>query len=724
MRINNSLVSFYGTLFSRLHDDIAARLHVRDKTLTAEKRFIARRLKKEGLSFLTKTLPAYGKAVDLALSSETQLNIVGLKKAHGAALPKFLGWLLSCVFDHTGRERTMWDEYSTWSTLTSAEGPKRLLPHEALAYFRQLVYLVYKLRVPSDPDNDQAVIEEFAKTDAALQGGYNSNPKCADVLMHARRFTSSVFGTFDEMDIKPSHGPGSVATGERAEEKASFKRIYSSVERKYPFTEYFMFNLNHVVDKYPELQALEPSDQPTAKVVLVPKDSRGQRLISCEPLEIQWIQQGLARKMVAHLERHRLTAGHVNFTDQSINQRLALDGSAYLSASFARSYYTYSTHSHESATAPETEWLPCVPLTHYLSAFNRGVGLEVNKPTAYRASFTGDPVPRRRVGQWVTLDMKEASDRVSLDLVKEVFALVPGLLEALVATRSTHTRLPSGAVIALKKFAPMGSALCFPVESFVFYALAVGTLIAHKHYTRREACSRVYVYGDDLIVDKADYACLLATFPQFELKFNEGKCCTHGSFRESCGVEAYRGFDVTPVRLRTVWSDRRVNDPKVLLSYVSFGNEMVARGFHGVANYIWTKITHLYGFIPYTNQRQLATFYKDRELDKVELACSGVMRYTAETTPEVIMRNFGPCQFRWNSELHRLEVRSYGVRARKVPAPTDGYHELLRRYCSGASGGGSKEPWGLYAVRHRSRLQRRWVACHYERDELDRLTQS
>jgi hypothetical protein len=67
-----------------------------------------------------------------------------------------------------------------------------------------------------------------------------------------------------------------------------------------------------------------PKSVPQARVCLVPKDSRGPRIISCEPAELMFIQQGIMRKLYSHLETHHLTAGQINFTDQSINRNLAL----------------------------------------------------------------------------------------------------------------------------------------------------------------------------------------------------------------------------------------------------------------------------------------------------------------------------------------------------------------------------------------------------------------
>jgi hypothetical protein len=416
---HNSLVAVETACYYALYADEAERFGLSSIESRLELRKIRKRVASEGLPFLTVTLPRLGKAVDTALSKNTPLLVEGFQKKPNTTIPKLFGWLLSRIFTDSGLERPDADP-------------------EALRALRQLVYFVYKLEIPYDEAKTQKVIDDFVRTDYELKELVVPND---NITKHARWFTTDVFGMFDPRSILPRHGPGSVATGEKAYEKHKFSRIYESIERVYPFTEYYQFSMAQVADTYHTYKDLESVKTGTAKVVLVPKDSRGPRLISCEPLEYQWIQQGLGRKISSHLESHKLTAGFVNFTNQSINRELALSSSADQ--------------------------------------------------------------------EWVTLDMKEASDRVSLTLVRELFRDVPGLLEALEATRTTATTLPNGEVVQLNKFAPMGSCLCFPVEAFVFYALSVSVLMNDAHYSRREARRRVYVYGDDIIVRREDFAFLL-----------------------------------------------------------------------------------------------------------------------------------------------------------------------------------------------------------------------
>jgi hypothetical protein len=155
-----------------------------------------------------------------------------------------------------------------------------------------------------------------------------------------------------------------------------------------------------------------------------------------------------------------------------------------------------------------------------------------------------------------TLDLKDASDRVSLALVRRVFAKVPVVLQALEACRTTETQLPDGRLVELKKFAPMGSALCFPVEALIFWAILVSAMCKRTRLPLSVVGKRIFVYGDDIIVP-VDWApqCMLA-LERVGLRVNTAKCCITGPFKESCGMDAFKGVCVTPIRFRKQWTDR------------------------------------------------------------------------------------------------------------------------------------------------------------------------
>jgi hypothetical protein len=495
-------LTFYVGLISAALKDVAVTCNQSDVELQLDLREIEGRCSTEGLSFLTRTLPSLGKALDRALATDMRLETVGFKLAKGTQLPRFMRDVWKLVFDDDGSQRSD----------ASAQAIKCL---------RQVFYLYYKLNIPPTEKQKNETIQTFLETDASLDFNHKeADPGERAVLRVARSLISRVLGSVDPLDplgFQPRHGPGAVATGEKANEKAVFKRYYRSLDRVFPYCHYFYYNLTHLCDCLDQLKSLEDMETGTAKVVLVPKDSRGPRLISCEPLEYQWIQQGLMRLMVKTIEEHPLTRGYVNFTSQEVNRTLALE-----------------------------------------------------------ASLSGTRV---------TLDMKEASDRVSLELVKALFPST--WYEALFASRTSATELPDGRVVPLKKFAPMGSAVCFPVEALVFWALSLASITYYLHggrWPRKEVLQSVYVYGDDIICDTKDHEYLLRFLPRLGLLFNESKCCVGRFFRESCGVDAFRGFDVTPLKVRATWSSSLADMSYV--SWVAYHNALNERGFFHACDYL------------------------------------------------------------------------------------------------------------------------------------------
>jgi hypothetical protein len=156
-----------------------------------------------------------------------------------------------------------------------------------------------------------------------------------------------------------------------------------------------------------------------------------------------------------------------------------------------------------------------------------------------------------------TLDLSEASDRVSNQLVRTMFDRWPHLFEAVDATRSRRADVPGHGVIRLAKYASMGSALTFPVEAMVFATVVFIGIEESlgRPLSRRDISSlrkRVRVYGDDIIVP-AEYALSVTDcLESYGFRVNSNKSFLSGSFRESCGKEYYDGHDVSVVRIRHV----------------------------------------------------------------------------------------------------------------------------------------------------------------------------
>jgi hypothetical protein len=203
-----------------------------------------------------------------------------------------------------------------------------------------------------------------------------------------------------------------------------------------------------------------------------------------------------------------------------------------------------------------------------------------------------------------TLDLSEASDRVTYLQAGAVFSGLPNLWEALDATRSTEVDLwGDTGNREIHKFASMGSAVCFPVEAVVFLA---AIFVAIRRYHRRidaefdltwsfarKLEGLVRVYGDDLVVPVEYLPSVREVFAQFGWKINSSKSFYRGNFRESCGGDYWCGSDVTPVRVRHPFptNRRQVSETQ---SLVSLRNQLYHAGYWRTVQYLDGRIHELF----------------------------------------------------------------------------------------------------------------------------------
>lgn len=244
-----------------------------------------------------------------------------------------------------------------------------------------------------------------------------------------------------------------------------------------------------------------------------------------------------------------------------------------------------------------------------------------------------------------TIDLSAASDRLHVELVRSVFP--KQILFYLLGTRTDDVDVSGAQNVRLHKFAPMGSALCFPVQCIVFsgitllaylmrfygcapsdslpkdwyYLHHIDEFIRMMHDSPEEIktdllCPRVY--GDDIICDYRTTDDILFLLTRFGLRVNTEKCFIGGSpFRESCGIFAYDGEDVTPFLFRVPAHKRRL-DAKCLASIVSQANRAGDFGFHHLRSRLIHYISEqgvvgvkgdVKPYIPFTSDRDTFGIY-------------------------------------------------------------------------------------------------------------------
>lgn len=244
-----------------------------------------------------------------------------------------------------------------------------------------------------------------------------------------------------------------------------------------------------------------------------------------------------------------------------------------------------------------------------------------------------DQVPNRDLSRdhvnFSTIDLSEASDRVPLQLVEFLFEDFPLLRSAILASRSQTAELPNGEVITLKKFASMGSALCFPIESMIF---ATCVVMAHLRYmdghgARARSRSAIRnigdipvfrVFGDDIVVQKNVTPTLIRVLESFGLKVNTAKSFWTGKFRESCGADWYDGHDVSVNKVRCNIPAER-GDTTELIRSISLHNRLFEAGMFESAQYVeqaLLRVRPMYYAAPGSKALALWTYDESRVIVK------------------------------------------------------------------------------------------------------------
>lgn len=449
--------------------------------------YVRQRVLAEGMTFLSVQLPRLGDFLDKVVWNEKVERVEGFKPYDGL-YPTFLR--------------------PFWIYLKQAHTRSDVLTAQVYRAMRTLLLGLKKLELPFSEDQANDKLRSFIAIEEELRDQYLQD---APWILYSQHLLEAFFENYVPEVRSPHHGPGAVAGGERHNQKWIWTDLFLSVHAEFPYWDYMYpvrsaigdasgrsrpLQLAANVKAYRSLRRVE---SPTARLLMVPKDSRGPRIISCEPKELMYLQMGVAEPLMDYIERHPFTRGHVNFRDQSINARLA----------------------QESSLSKAKD----------------------------------------------TIDLSDASDRVSCKLIKLLFP--ERVSKKFLALRSTATRLPDGTSLQLHKYAPMGSALCFPVESLVFWAIAVGSIWNETH-DQLVARRAVHVYGDDIIIDSAYTDTVIEALQHVNLVVNMSKSFKGDHpFRESCGTEAWKGHNVTPLRVKKL-PPRRPGDGNAIVAWLKY----------------------------------------------------------------------------------------------------------------------------------------------------------
>ena len=111
----------------------------------------------------------------------------------------------------------------------------------------------------------------------------------------------------------------------------------------------------------------------------------------------------------------------------------------------------------------------------------------------------------------------------------------------------------------------MGNGTTFPVQSIVYAILSIAAILYEKgagygNAQIDDAVQEIQVFGDDIILPSFAVPTLALLLEHLQLKVNWRKTHAKGHFRESCGMDAFRGADVTPLYLRDLELGEKPDD--------------------------------------------------------------------------------------------------------------------------------------------------------------------
>ncbi len=281
-----------------------------------------------------------------------------------------------------------------------------------------------------------------------------------------------------------------------------------------------------------------------------------------------------------------------------------------------------------------------------------GNGLQTpNQELARKGSITGT---------LATLDLSEASDRVSNQHVRALLSHNRLLAEAVDATRSRKADVPDRGIIRLAKFASMGSALCFVMEAMVFLTIifiAIEDELS-RPLTRKDFQSfvgKVRVYGDDIIVPVEYTVAVVRQLEAFGLKVNAGKSFWTGKFRESCGKDYYDGEDITVIRVRSLLPTQQWSKEKsyTVTSVYSLRNQLYKAGLWKATRFVEQHLEALQWPTPIVHE---------------DSSGMGFISYTRSCT----------CGLKWDKHLHKPLVTALVAVARSPRNEAEGWAAMLK----------------------------------------------
>jgi hypothetical protein len=481
---------------------------------------------------------------------------------------------------------------------------------------RQITLMFGKMKHPCSPKRERKAMRGYVEcekdvvqfADTFRLGLSSGNILALDfnrvsAMLFADLF-SSVENQLYSAGVLPRHSSGSTADGLRGNAKYRNRLWTRRLEELFPHWEGLIPSVSSSC-----LDWLQPEGQEECVTILEPEDER--------PVKVVFVPKTMKTPRVIAME-----PTHMQYVQQGLRQ-LIEDA-------------TQSDDNAKCFVSAKEQW--------------------PNQWLAREGSLNGT---------LATLDLSEASDRVSFEHVRALLRNHPMLFSWVDACRSRKAQLPDGSIHELAKFASMGSALCFPFEAMVFLTVVfVGIQNAlNSQLTRRDIVSlrgQVRVYGDDIIVPVEYVDSVVRSLEAYGFKVNSKKSFWTGKFRESCGKEYYDGNDVSIVRCRRHLPKGRRHVEETV-SAVSFRNQLFHAGYDRVVDRLDILLRRIIP-LPYV--------YVSKPHDDNFSPVLGCHTYDMG---DVVTQTF-----RWDRDLQHLLVRGVTVSAKQPADKLDDIGALMK----------------------------------------------
>jgi len=603
-----SVFDFVG-LYAALLKDVAAYLPTTQREWDRDLLRITTLSQTRGPTVFTMDLPAMGKKLDAALS-RGRLDLKGMPCSgpthSGSMIPRLFRELWIRLFDHSGCLRANID------------------PNVVL-FLRTLLYVGKNYKSECAPRYLFEATKEFSDVESSLPPAsplwdgdgsdvgdshyrhlwdmvstnineplFHSELELVPVLDSVQRSADRICRVFSGFD------PGLLDFKHGPGAVSDLRRG----DYKYSFPNWaprleFNFPYDFSASTSLEVGGVDPvlgygwdSYEPHSDLKAVPKTMKGPRLIAKESTCMQWVQQGI-RNFLYHTVARTWIGRSIDFFSQSPSRDLALQAS--------------------------------------------------------------------RDGYLCTIDLKSASDRITCALVERLFRSSPNLLGAMIASRTRFLvqdldkKLPR--VFKLKKFSTQGSALTFPVQSIVFFMICVGVgKHLHPSWSYDRLGRQVRIFGDDLIIPGEWEPLVERVLETLHLRVNHTKTHVTGRFRESCGMDAFEGYDVSPPYVLSVPVE---SDPATISSGVAVSNNFFMKGFWHASSFL---------------ERSMSNGIRSRmPIVKVSSGLFALRSFSGSRLPSRLRE-------RWNETLQRREVAVLAIFAKPRLRKTETVSNLLQYF--------------------------------------------